>query len=190
MAYTGLRVGEAVGLRWRDVDLSAGVVHVEQQLGPDRQPKRLKTRSARRDVILGERIARLLQDVQRGSKHTGLDEPVFCTPAGRGRSSKHVSNAFQLAARQAGLTSDGRICLHGLRHRYASLLIAAGIDVVYVARQLGHSNPRITLTTYAHYFAAADHAQATRTAIDHHHHTRTMETTVVTDGPQEWLDNE
>jgi integrase len=62
------------------------------------------------------------------------------------------------------------------------VLIAAGIDVMYVARQLGHSNPRITLTTYAHYFAAADHAQAARTAIDHHHHTQTMETTVVTEG--------
>jgi hypothetical protein len=61
---------------------------------------------------------------------------------------------------------------------------------VYVARQLGHSNPRITLTTHAHYFAAADHAQAARTAIDSHHHAQTMETAVVTDGPHDWLDNE
>ena len=79
-----------------------------------------------------------------------------------------------------GLTSDARICLHGLRHRYASLLLAAGIDVVYVAGQLGHSNPRITLTTYAHHFAAADHARAARLAIDTHHHAQTMETVVVT----------
>jgi integrase len=97
-----------------------------------------------------------------------------------------VSNAFIIAAvRRAGLNSADRICLRGLRHRYASLLIAAGIDLVYVARQLGHSDPRITLTTYTHYFAAADHATAARTAIDTHHHTHAnrsaMETAVVTD---------
>ena len=112
---------------------------------------------------------------------TGAAELVFCTTTGRGRCPKHVSNAFREAVQQAELTSDDRICLHGLRHRYASLLIAAGIDVVYVARQLGHSNPRITLTTYAHHFAAADHARAARAAIDAHHHAQTMETAVVTD---------
>jgi integrase len=67
------------------------------------------------------------------------------------------------------------------------MLIGAGIDVVYVARQLGHSDPRITLSTYAHYFAAADHATAAKAAIDHHHHSHlvgpAMETVVETDTP-------
>jgi integrase len=187
MAYTGLRVGETVGLRWRDVDLAVGVAHVEQQLGRDRAPKRLKTPAGRRDVVLGDTVVSLLHELEEAATHTGPDDLVFCTSAGRGRCPKHVSDAFTASVRRAALTGDGRICLHGLRHRYASMLIGAGIDVVYVARQLGHSDPRITLSTYAHYFAAADHATAAKAAIDRHHHARSlepaMETAVETETP-------
>ncbi len=156
--------------------------------GRDRRRKRLKTPAARRDVILGRNVAALLHELEEGSAYTEPDDLVFCTAAGRPRSSGHLSNAFRAAVRRAGLTSDDRICLHGLRHRYASLLIAAGIDIVFVARRLGHGDPRTTLTTDAHYFAAADHATAARTALDAHDHSSTsgpaMETAVVTETPR------
>ena len=50
--------------------------------------------------------------------------------------------------------------MHSLRHGYASLLIAKGLNLVFVGRQLGHANPTVTLSTYAHLFERADHAQA------------------------------
>jgi integrase len=59
-----------------------------------------------------------------------------------------------------------RLSLHSLRHGFASLLIAEGLDVVFVSRQLGHANPSVTLKVYAHLFARAKHAPAARSAIE------------------------
>ena len=56
--------------------------------------------------------------------------------------------------------------MHSVRHGFASLLIAKGLDVVFVARQLGHSSPAITLEVYAHLFAQRDHAAAARDALE------------------------
>jgi integrase len=70
-----------------------------------------------------------------------------------------------------GLQAPGKLTLHSLRHGFASLLIASGLNVVYVSRQLGHANPNITLEVYAHLFAQADHAEAARAALDASHAT-------------------
>ena len=59
-----------------------------------------------------------------------------------------------------------RLSLHSLRHGFASLLIAKGLNVVFVSRQLGHANPNVTLSTYAHLFERADHAAAAREALE------------------------
>jgi integrase len=59
-----------------------------------------------------------------------------------------VSRALRAVADGAGLNPEGvaRLRWHDLRHTAASALIAAGLNVVYVSRQLGHANPSITLT--------------------------------------------
>jgi integrase len=77
-----------------------------------------------------------------------------------------VGEAFRVAVRRAGVRGDGRLSLHSLRHGYASLLIAEGLDVVFVSRQLGHADPGVTLSVYAHLFARAKHALAARSAIE------------------------
>lgn len=51
------------------------------------------------------------------------------------------------------------------------MLISAGLNVVFVSRQLGHANAQITLRVYAHLFARADHAETARAAIEAQHHT-------------------
>ena len=53
-----------------------------------------------------------------------------------------------------------------------SLLIAKGLNVVFVSRQLGHANATITLEVYAHLFEQADHAVAARNALDASHSQR------------------
>jgi integrase len=86
---------------------------------------------------------------------------VFCNTRGRGLDYRDVGEGFRLALRRAGLAGGAaRLSLHSLRHGFASLLIAKGLNVVYVSRQLGHANPTVTLSTYAHLFERADHAQA------------------------------
>ena len=56
--------------------------------------------------------------------------------------------------------------LHSLRHGFASLLIAEGLDIVFVSRQLGHADASVTLSVSAHLFARAKHAPAARSAIE------------------------
>lgn len=60
----------------------------------------------------------------------------------------------------------GKLRFHDLRHGYASLLIAEGLNVVFVSRQLGHSSPDITLRVYAHLFDAAEHAGRARAVLE------------------------
>jgi len=60
-----------------------------------------------------------------------------------------------------------------LRHTFASLLIASGLDFVFVSRQLGHAHPGITLQVYSHLFGARDHAASAREALDASHTTIT-----------------
>ncbi|MBA3407879.1 MAG: tyrosine-type recombinase/integrase [Solirubrobacterales bacterium] len=64
------------------------------------------------------------------------------------------------ATKRAGLDVAGKPTLrtHDLRHCFASLLVAGGADVVFVASQLGHSSPAVTLTVYASLFDERDHA--------------------------------
>jgi integrase len=69
------------------------------------------------------------------------------------------------SARGSGSRFGGRGLAAG-PHGFASLLIAKGLEVVFVSRQLGHANPTVTLGTYAHLFERADHAQAAREALE------------------------
>jgi Phage integrase family len=62
--------------------------------------------------------------------------------------------------------APGKLTLQSLRHGFASLLIANGLNVVYVSRQLGHANPSFTLEVYAHLFDRADDAATARDALD------------------------
>ena len=64
-----------------------------------------------------------------------------------------ISNCWRRAVKSRGLP---KITFHALRHSHASALIAAGLDVVAVSRRLGHANPTITLSVYAHLFKNKD----------------------------------
>ena len=78
---------------------------------------------------------------------------VFCNYDGSPISSNYFSIMWSRAATRADLPKR---TFHSLRHSHASALIRAGLDVVRVSRQLGHSKPTITLATYAHEFEEAD----------------------------------
>jgi integrase len=88
------------------------------------------------------------------------------TRSGDGLGYRHVGHGFRNGVRRAGLQAPGRLSLHSLRHGFASLLIAEGMNVVFVSRQLGHANPTITSGVYAHLFERADHAAAAPEALE------------------------
>ena len=166
LAYTGLRIGEALGLTWADIDHEAGLIRVHRQLGRDRRHAPLKTEASKREVVLAPALAKRLRERRLATLHKAPHDFVFATPSGRGLDYRRVGRAFRSSVRRAGLQAPGRLSLHSLRHGFASLLIANGLNVVFVSRQLGHANPTVTLSTYAHLFERADHAAAAREALE------------------------
>ena len=166
LAYTGLRIGEALGLTWADVDFERNVLRVHRQLSRYRVHARLKTDAARREVLLAPAIVRLLRQRWLESPFKGADDFVFATATRRGLNYRHVGDVFREAVRRAGLKGQGRLSLHSLRHGYASLLISKRLDVVFVSCQLGHANANVTLSVYAHLFAQREHGEVARQALE------------------------
>lgn len=166
--FTGLRLGELLGLTWDNVAFDAGVVKVRRQL--DRAGDRVepKTGQAVRDVVLMPALARVLKEHRLRSRFASDEDLVFASSIGRGLDHTVPRRALGRAVKAAGLDGGDRpkLRFHDLRHTFASLLIAGGGNVVFVSRQLGHSSPDITLRVYAHLFDAAEHAQRASSALE------------------------
>lgn len=127
-------------------------LRVRYQLGRDGKRVRLKTAGARRDVVVIDSLARILRHHRLASPHSRPSHPVFATSSATSLSARNAGRAFAALVKDVDLIGATP---HALRHTYASMLLAQGRDPVYVADQLGHSTPVITLRTYAHLFRAA-----------------------------------
>jgi integrase len=173
--FTGLRQSELLGLVWDDVDFDGGRIHVRAQLSRAKrgQPARrvpLKTDAGRRDVEAMPELLALLRNHKADAfarGHARSDSFVFATADGRPLRHRNVSRDFSTAAGRAGLDREGvpGLSLHDLRHTFVCRLIAAGLDVVEVQRQVGHKNPAITLRIYAGEFERAKRRDSLRQKI-------------------------
>ena len=124
----------------------------------------MKTPAAQREVVLAPALVTLLREHWLASPHKAPEEFVFTDSLGRGLDYRDVGEGFRAAVKAAGLTGPGRLSLHSLRHTFASLLIAKGLDVVFVSRQLGHASPATTLGVYAHLFEQAEQKSVSETS--------------------------
>jgi integrase len=163
---TGMRRNELLALRWRDVDLDAGRLRVELSLEYTRKHglcfKSPKTRNGKRTIALPSHIAEELrahwraQQEQRMALGIGkapADSQVLATWDGRPRSPNAVTKEWTRAMAEAGMP---KVTLHSLRHTHASMLIAAGMDVLTISRRLGHGSPTITFAIYGHLLDNSD----------------------------------
>ena len=154
----GLRRGEAVGLRWADVDLEAGEIKVVQQIvhvageshvGPPKSATGVRTISLDAqtvDLLHKHHLQELLRYPATGSPMPS-EQLIFTTVGGTGLNPAYVSRHFAQLITKAGLPP---IRLHDLRHTSASLGLASGESLLEVSRRLGHSSITITADTYAH----------------------------------------
>jgi integrase len=173
LALTGMRIQEALGLVWGDVDFENGVVRLRYQLtrATTSEPARrvrLKTDKARRDIRLEPELASLLRRHKLASQYSRDDDYVFATETGAPFYYRNVATrGLDKAAERAGLNRDGlpRLSFHDLRHTYGSHLIRQGLDVVRVSRQLGHARSSITLDVYAHEIEETQHADDVSTKL-------------------------
>jgi integrase len=158
LAESGLRIGEAIELRWRDVDLGGQWLAVDRRFyrGEVGLPKGRKTRRVR----LSERLARDLWALRKQTKAAD-DELVWTSERGqRVDQSNLMSRVLKPAAVEAGLgtwiaTKRGRraetwVGFHTFRHTCATVLFRSGWNAAQVCRQLGHSDPGFTLRRYVH----------------------------------------
>lgn len=159
MAATGVRRGEALGLRWSDVDLDAGVAAIVRTLvtvGHTPTVSEPKTAAGRRPVRLdahtvtllrAHRTAQLTERALLGLGRPPADALVFCDAHGEALHPDRVSREFQRRCERWGLP---RLPLHGLRHTWATLAMRNGVHPRVVQERLGHSNIAVTLGTYSH----------------------------------------
>lgn len=164
---TGIRQGEALGLRWQDVDLKAGVLRVRHQLDRGGQLVEPKTQAAKRDVPIPPSLSRMLAELKERAFALGRAKPSDYVFAGETGGPMHRRNMVRRGLEKA-ITAAGvpHLSWHDLRHVAASVLIAEGASVAYLSRVLGHASPAITLSTYAHEFAQAEHADRTRERME------------------------
>jgi integrase len=158
IAFTGMRRGEALGLRWSDVDLANGRLSVRRALIPTNRDvvvSEPKTAKGRRVIALDPATVEVLkaqaarQLVEQNEWEDGWTESglVFTAENGAALDPESVSRWWRLAVKQSMLP---RIRLHDLRHTHATLALQAGIHPKVVSERLGHATVSITLDTYSH----------------------------------------
>ena len=171
-AEGGLRRGEVIGLRWSDVDLVERRIEVRRSVYQDRgaasttggRAHKLviptKGRRTRRVAISHAFTARLRAWQEEAFDNRVPDRGAYVWPGTNGEPmGEHTpTHVLRRALIRTGLTDEaGRplVSFHGLRHTAASIMLARGVPIIVVSRQLGHANPQITATTYAHLLSDA-----------------------------------
>jgi integrase len=153
-AYTGLRRGELIALRWRDVDWSRAKITVTRAIsdGVETSPKS----GHYRDVPLSDQAAAALERLSRRRDFTSPGDLVLCNAYGRHLNPAALGRRYNRARDAVGLRP---LRWHDLRHTFGSLLVAACIDTVSVKAAMGHE--RITTTErYLHARPATQQAAA------------------------------
>lgn len=155
---TGVRIGEASGLTWDNVDLDRATVKISgqlQRINGVLQIKTLKSRSSRRTLALSQSAIEALQSefsrhiLARSEFGEGFNSTklVFLNSEFRPLDPRYVDKHLKLLCAEAKVPV---ISFHKLRHTAATLMVASGVEIHQVKEQLGHSQMSLTSDLYAH----------------------------------------
>lgn len=136
----GLRRGEALGLRWTDIDQSTGTISISRQrqrINRQYQTRPLKSKSAHRVLVLPPDVLRIIQQQPRTVSGWILD----ATP-------EQLRNDHLAAIKAMHLPP---VTIHGLRHTMATVATAAGIPMKLLQTSMGHSTYKLTADLYANH---------------------------------------
>jgi integrase len=164
----GLRIGEALGLKWSDIDWDAGTLRVNRQLQrytgkglvfvePKHSSRRTITLPQSALMALRSHRKRQLEEELRATDYedSGL---VFATQTGKPLDARNVANKhFKPLLKRAALPD---IRFHDLRHTCATLLLSRGTHPKYVQELLGHKSIKLTLDRYSHWMPSMGRATA------------------------------
>jgi integrase len=168
LAYTGLRWSELVGLRVKDVDLTARRLYVRRAapeveghivIGPT------KTVAGTRTIPLPRVVIDALKPRTTGR---AADEPAVTSPNGKMLRSNNWRRHTQWN-KALKMTDLAPLTIHDLRHTYASLARKSGADLRYVQKTMGHSTPTVTANIYSDLYS--DELDHVATNLDQLHET-------------------
>jgi integrase len=155
----GLRKGEALALRWKDVDLDRGTLTVsgtlKRRVGEGLFIDIPKTDNARRTIALPGSCVRALREHKRRQTAEKLacgpawqaGDFVFTTPIGTPIDPRNCTRLYHALTERAGL---GRGRFHALRHSAATIMLGMGVPLEVISKTLGHAGYAITADVYAH----------------------------------------
>ena len=162
LAHTGMRRGELLALKWKDINFKNNTAKIRSSLarykkrdenmqyigGYETKMMNPKTRTSNRTVYLNTKAVSYLQEMKRRNDELGIkSEYVVCNRDGVYVHSCSFDQELDRWCKRIGIEFKG---LHALRHSFATRAIAAGVPIKVVSELLGHADIKITLNTYTH----------------------------------------
>lgn len=153
LARTGMRLGEAIGLQWGDIDFHGRFINIQRAISRSEvgtpkngKPRRVDMSNQLAATLKELKKQRMVETLKNGWQ--GVPEWVFISSDGTHLDGSHWrGRIFNKALQKAELR---RVNVHSLRHAYASLLIQAGESLAYIRDQLGHHSIKVTVDIYGH----------------------------------------
>lgn len=154
---TGLRLGEVLGLRLKDIDFETNVLHVRRNRQRVCNPKTgkhsvvlqsPKTKASRRDIPIHTELKTALIRYLETQRKTDPKQPLIAAPSGRAYDARTLQRRFDQIKARMGL--NPRITFHSLRHSFVTRALELGADMRAVSGFLGHSSVAFTLNCYSH----------------------------------------
>ncbi|TFJ93635.1 site-specific integrase [Lentibacillus salicampi] len=146
--YTGMRMGEILGLRWKDIDLDNGTIHIVQamiRMGGSYYFDEPKTKGAKRQISITDDVIEALKEHKNDQEYSS--ELVVTTSIGTPYSQRNLLRNFNSIQKRADVP---KITFHDLRHTHATMLLKLGENPKIVSERLGHARTSITLDIYSH----------------------------------------
>lgn len=146
LAMSGLRLGEALALRWGDIDNKKACIRVTRSWSRSGGFQEPKTPSSRRAVPLVPSLKNLLGELYHFAGRPDPEALVFS----RGENPLDPGNTRREFYRALAEVETDHVTIHSLRHTYASLMLANGASIKALQHALGHSSATMTLNIYSH----------------------------------------
>ncbi len=169
--YTGMRVGEMIALKWKNVDLNKRSIYIEETAatlkGADGEKrveidKAPKTPSSIRTIPLPQRAVEMIEYFAKVDKSTEPDDYVCVSSNGTKLNRRNVSRTLSSICKDMNLPN---LNIHALRHSYGSILLSQGIEIKIISELLGHSDISVTYNIYIG-IKEEDKQSAVETAFD------------------------